>query len=120
MTASSTACGAVERKVASGHAPSAPLTVENAMRIATNTVIAKISASLNPASRSPRGSAPLVRLGSGGRLVGPQSGDVHDVADIGDILVEHALGLGGNFRNAEEADRAHCDAFRRGWGLRAR
>ncbi len=90
------------------------------MRSATNTVIAKISASLYPASRSVCTSAPVVRLGSGGRLIGPQPGDVHDVADLGDILVEHALGLGGNFRNAEEADRAHCDAFRRGWGLRAR
>jgi len=40
VTASRTALGAVERKAASGHAPSAPLTDEHAIRKATKTVIA--------------------------------------------------------------------------------
>ena len=52
VTASRTASGAVERRAASGRAPSASLTVENARRSATNTVIAKIWASVNPASRN--------------------------------------------------------------------
>jgi len=64
VTAASTTAGAVERRAASGGRPSASLTVENAKRNATNTVIAKICASLNPASRSACTSAALLAFGS--------------------------------------------------------
>src|SRR6266542_2577899 len=64
VTASRTSPGAVERRAASGRRPSASLTVENASRSATNTVIVKIFESLHPTSRSACTSAAVVAFGS--------------------------------------------------------
>src|SRR6266536_878505 len=64
VTASRIIAGAVERRAASGRRPRASLTVENARRNATNTVIVKICESLNPAARSSCTSAAVVPFGS--------------------------------------------------------
>src|SRR5207247_2024095 len=41
-----------------------------------------------------------------GGLVGPPSGDVHDVAEFRQVLVEDALGFGGRFRSGKKTDHA--------------
>jgi len=46
--------------------------------------------------------------------------DIHHVADLGDVLVEQALSLGGGLRGAQEAGLAHRATSRRDVGLRAR